>query len=105
MRKHALFAFAAAANSASRRRDADVTNCFAVARPMPVLPPVISATVPSSLFMYSSHLIKAWQIVRTTPPKGGPQPGNMGGDRRVGRIELPTPPCATDSNPEWKHAA
>src|SRR5258707_15784180 len=29
------------------------TNCFAVARPMPLLPPVMRATFPSSLFMYS----------------------------------------------------
>ncbi len=58
-------------------RDEDVrapsfTNCFAVARPMPLLPPVMSAIFLSSLFMYSSPLIKACQIVRTTLPKGRP---------------------------------
>ena len=29
------------------------TNCLAVARPMPLLPPVMSAIFPSSLFIYS----------------------------------------------------
>src|SRR6266481_4593683 len=48
------------------------TNCFAVAKPMPLLPPVMSAIFPSSLFMYSSPLIRACQIVRTTLPKGRP---------------------------------
>src|SRR4029079_12820640 len=49
----------AAANSAPPRpvmkTDAPSwTNCFAVARPMPLLPPVTSATFPSSLPIYSS---------------------------------------------------
>jgi hypothetical protein len=35
-------------------------------------PPVMNAIFPSSLFMYSSPLIKACQIVRTTLPKGRP---------------------------------
>src|SRR6267142_2438565 len=49
----------AAANSGSRRPvmktyAPSCTNCFAVARPMPLLPPVMRAIFPSSLFMYSS---------------------------------------------------
>ena len=69
--------FTARANSGSRRPvmktyAPSCTNCFAVARPMPLLPPVMSAIFPSSLFMYSSPLIKACQMVRTTLPKGRP---------------------------------
>jgi hypothetical protein len=33
------------------------TNCFAVARPMPLLPPVMSAIFPSSLAMISPSLL------------------------------------------------
>src|ERR1700716_1277789 len=49
--------FTAAANSGSRRPVMKMyapsfTNCFAVARPMPLLPPVMSASFPSSLPMY-----------------------------------------------------
>src|SRR5437870_5315627 len=37
------------------------TNCFAVARPMPLLPPVMSATLPSSLPMPSSVVV-VWAL-------------------------------------------
>jgi hypothetical protein len=33
------------------------TNCFAVARPMPLLPPVMSVIFPSSLLMYFSLVV------------------------------------------------
>src|SRR3989442_15243560 len=51
--------FTAAANSGSRRPvmktyAPSFTNCLAVARPMPLLPPVMSASFPSSLPMYFS---------------------------------------------------
>src|SRR6267378_3119401 len=53
----------AAANSGSRRPvmktcAPSLTNCFAVAKPMPLLPPVMSAVFPTSLFMCSAPLIK-----------------------------------------------
>ena len=49
--------FTATANSASRRPvmktyAPSFTNAFAVARPMPLLPPVTSATFPLSLLVY-----------------------------------------------------
>src|SRR6266481_8036532 len=55
--------FTAAANSSSRRPvmktyAPSLTNAFAVARPIPLVPPVMSAIFPSSLFMHSSPLIK-----------------------------------------------
>jgi hypothetical protein len=70
-------ALTAAANSGSRRPvmktyAPSFTNCCAVARPMPLLPPVMRAIFPSSLFLYSSPLITACQMVRTTLPKGRP---------------------------------
>src|SRR5437870_363969 len=55
--------FTAAANSCSRRPVMNTyapsfTNCFAVARPMPPLPPVMSAIFPSSLPIYFSFVGK-----------------------------------------------
>src|SRR4029077_12601004 len=55
--------FTAAANSCSRRPvmktyAPSFTNCFAVARPMPPLPPVTSAIFPSSLPIYFSFVGK-----------------------------------------------
>src|SRR5712672_363488 len=55
--------FTAAANSCSRRPVMNTyapsfTNCFAVARPMPPLPPVMSAILPSSLPIYFSFVGK-----------------------------------------------
>src|SRR5260370_23155111 len=46
------------------------TNCFAVARPMPLLPPVMRAIFPSSFFMYSSPLIKDLSDCKDDPAEG-----------------------------------
>src|ERR1700724_3407010 len=42
------------------------TNAFALARPMPLFPPVTSVIFPSILFRYSSRLIQGCQNVRAT---------------------------------------
>src|SRR5882672_3237818 len=72
--------FTAAANSGSRRRvmktyAPSFTNWFAVARGMPLLPPVTSAIFPSSLLMYS--LLSSKSDRQDDSAEGGdPQPGN-----------------------------
>ena len=73
----------AAPSSASRRpvmkRYApSFTNCFAVARPMPLLPPVMSSIFPSSLSTISSPSSKPIRLLGQLCRRGGPQPGNAG---------------------------
>src|SRR5438128_7660099 len=99
--------FTAAANSFPRRPvmktyAPSLTNCFAVARPMPLFPPVMRAIFPSSLPMYfswSAFVVSLRSVTelghhRLRPPSLGPhaQPRS---NRRTSAGPLPASPTAS----------
>src|SRR5262245_13066483 len=85
--------FTAAANSGLRRPvmktyAPSCTNCFAVARPMPLLPPVMRALFPSSFPMYVSLVVLCSLFLASVRAS---ERCGYGIEHRVAHIVLQTP--------------